>query len=130
MCPLALFSQAWSKLLTIFNLVMLNLVFSETILHFNNFTKELFSSTSQIDTIYFDIRKAFDSVSHNLLLSKLWLSRINGKLFKSYLSDRYQFVTINNCSSNQVPVISRVPQGSILGFLLLLIYCILMKFLF
>ena len=54
------------------------------------FTKELFSSASQIDTVYFDIRKAFDSVSHTLLLSKLCLCGITGKLwcwFKSYLSN-------------------------------------------
>ena len=57
--------------------------------------------------------------------SKLWSIRITDKLwtwFQSYLSDHRQFVSINNCSSDPLSVKSGVPQGSIVGPLLFVIY--------
>ena len=72
-----------------------------------------------------DIRKAFDTVNHELLLSKLYHYGIRGiayKLIQSYLNNRFQFVTINNKLSKKLIIKHGVPQVSNLGPLLFLIY--------
>ena len=76
-----------------------------------------FDQRSQTDCIYLDLHKAFDTVPHNELLFKLWSIGITGnlwELFRSYLSFRSQCVSINGILSDNLPVISGVPQGSIL----------------
>ena len=76
-------------------------------------------------SIFLDFRKAFDCVDHMILISKLSKYGIRGialDWFKSYLSDRYQCVAINNSLSEPKPVSCGVPQGSILGPLLFLIF--------
>ena len=79
----------------------------------------------QTDILYFDIAKAFDTVDHKLLLNKLSRFGITGNIlnwFKSYLSGRQQRVLLNGVISETLPVSSGLPQGSILGPLLFLIY--------
>ena len=72
-----------------------------------------------------DFSKAFDMVDHNLILQKLNYYGIRGiahEWFKSYLSDRKQYVCINGKTSNIDNLSHGVPQGSILGPLLFLIF--------
>ena len=78
-----------------------------------------------VDTVYLDFAKAFDKVSHDLLLVKLHNFGIRGNLlrwFGDYLSGRLQRVTVLGVTSEPLPMLSGVPQGSILGQLLFLIY--------
>ena len=75
--------------------------------------------------IFVDLQKAFDTVDHSILLSKLNHYGIRGianSWFRSYLSNRSQFVTISHIKSSTKHIPHGVPQGSVLGPLLFLIY--------
>ena len=82
--------------------------------------------TVSTDVVYFDFAKAFDSVNHDLILTKLKsMYHIDGRLLKflqSYLQGREQSVVIENCVSSSKPVLSGVPQGSILGPILFVLF--------
>jgi len=89
------------------------------------FFKDIYEHNTQTDVIYLDFSKAFDRVPHDKLLLKLWQVGITGNLwcwFKSYLNNRSQCVRLNGSYSALLPVLSGVPQGSILGPLLFLVY--------
>ena len=75
--------------------------------------------------IFIDLKKAFDTVSHDVLLEKLnryGIRGISNDWFRSYLSDRTQFVSINGFNSDYKTVKYGEPQGSVLGPLLFLIF--------
>ena len=79
----------------------------------------------EVRFIYFDISKAFDKVWHKGLIFKLKIASIHGKLlawFSDYLCNRCQRVVIPGCQSNTKHLNVGVPQGSVLGLLLFLVY--------
>lgn len=94
----------------------------------NKFLNDLYESLDQRKKtlgIFIDLSKAFDLVNHEILLDKLEHYGIRGvplKWFDSYLQTRTHYVELNNCKSECLSLAVGVPQGSILGPLLYIIY--------
>ena len=89
---------------------------------------EIYTSKSKQNSpaiVFLDIKKAFDTVSHSILLAKLKHYGIEGialDWFKSFLSDRMQKTKIGSKVSQLNRIITGVPQGSILGPVLFCIF--------
>ena len=78
-----------------------------------------------VDVVYLDFQKAFDTVPHARLIRKLQAYGIDGKLLEwitEYLKNRSQMVTVNGETSSAGAVLSGIPQGTVLGPLLFVIY--------
>ena len=75
--------------------------------------------------VFIDLKKAFDTVDHSILLRKMdhyGIRDVSNLWFKSYLDSREQFVSINGIESERDQIVCGVPQGSVLGPLLFLIF--------
>ena len=98
---------------------------SHPILQFINRIYESYAKGEITIGIFLDLKKAFDTVNHKILLEKLkyyGFDRAALKWFESYLSNRKQYVEINGTKSSFRTMSCGVPQGSVLGPLLFLLY--------
>jgi ribonuclease P/MRP protein subunit RPP40 len=92
--------------------------------HVDDILKDL-STDANADVIYLDFSKAFDKVDHKILLKKLSSFGIGGNLLRwinSFLSGSKQYVVVERLESGTIIVLSGVPQGTVLGPLLFLLY--------
>ena len=95
------------------------------LLHVVEDLSDMFDNWDPYNIIYLDSKKAFDQVSHKRLAVKLEFYGITSKLHKwisCFLSNRLQSVKVGTSCSNKYDVISEIPQGSILGTILFVIY--------
>ena len=104
---------------------MKNISTKDALYHITNIVYNNLDNSKPTLVTFLDLAKAFDTVDHHILLSKLFRVGIRGQaldLLKSYLANRYQKVKINNDESNYKEIIMGVPQGTILGPILFILY--------
>ena len=95
------------------------------LMSFVDYVAESLDDNIQVDAIYTDFAKAFDKLNIRILLSKLKSFGVTGmvlKWFESYLIDRVQCVKFGGCTSRAIKPCSGIPQGSLLGPLLFVIF--------
>jgi len=95
------------------------------LIHALNYIGQAFNENKFCIGVFFDLKKAFDVCSHEILLMKLSKMGVRGtalEWFKSYLSERTQFVDINGSHSSEKKIKISILQGSILGPILFLCY--------
>ena len=95
------------------------------LINFWNEVSQLADDVREVSIVYTDIRKAFDSVPHDLLIYKLKQYGISGKTLawlSNFLQDRKQKVVINGMASELIHIESGVPQGGVLSGLLFILY--------
>ena len=98
---------------------------SDAIIEFFDYVYSSLTNKQSTIAVYVDFSKAFDTVNHNIWMSKLLHNSVRGVMqywFESCLSNRKQYVSIKNCNSSMSIITFRVPQGSVLGPVLFLLY--------
>jgi hypothetical protein len=117
------------SVLPVFSKIVERLMYNRLLEYINK--HDILTITSAIDNkehvlgLFLDFAKAFDTVDHSILLSKLSFYGVRGtplKWFKSYLNNRHQTVKYNGIISEKAKIVCGVPQGSVLGPLLFLLY--------
>ena len=90
----------------------------EIVIYLTETWKTALDNGKVVGVVYIDFQKAFDKVSHEILIYKLQAMGLSGdmlKWFVSYLKERKQFAVVNGSSSQTKAVTCGVPQGSLLG---------------